>query len=178
MPLPIGVDDEDDNEDVALLHPGSRRPLTNLRQLDFIDKCIKNCKEQPLVPLGTLATTVAVILAAKSLRVGNRPGAQKWFRYRVGFQGFTIAALVIGGIVYGRETQDTRKSKEEELREKAKLRERLWIEELEKRDHAAKERKKRAEIARQKYAEQLEAEKNAAESDILKQVKDIEEQKK
>jgi hypothetical protein len=131
------------------------------RQLDFIDKCIKNCKEQPLVPLGTLATTVAVILAAKSLRVGNRPGAQKWFRYRVGFQGFTIAALVVGGIIYGRDTQDAHKSREEELREKAKLREKLWIEELERRDFEAKQRKQRAEIARQKYLEAQEAEKDA-----------------
>lgn len=133
------------------------------RQLDFIQKCVKNCKEQPLVPLGTLATTVAVILAAKSLRIGNRPGAQKWFRYRVAFQGFTIAALVVGGLVYGRGTEQARKTREEELREKAKLREKLWIEELERRDSEAKQRKERAAIARQKYLEAQEAEKSSEE---------------
>jgi hypothetical protein len=79
----------------------------------------------------------------------------------VGFQGFTIAALVVGGIIYGRDTQDTHKSREEELREKAKLREKLWIEELERRDFEAKQRKQRAEIARQKYLEAQEAEKDA-----------------
>lgn len=115
------------------------------------------------MPLGTLATTVAVILAAKSLRIGNRPGAQKWFRYRVAFQGFTIAALVVGGLVYGRGTEQARKTREEELREKAKLREKLWIEELERRDSEAKQRKERAAIARQKYLEAQEAEKSSEE---------------
>lgn len=131
------------------------------RQLDFLEKCVKNCKEQPFVPLGTLATTVAVILAAKALRQGNRPGAQKWFRYRVGLQGFTIAALVVGGIVYGRDTQETRKTKDEQLKDKAKMREKLWIEELERRDTEAKQRKQRAEFARQKHMEAQAAEAEA-----------------
>lgn len=113
------------------------------------------------MPLGTLATTVAVILAARSLRSGNRPGAQKWFRYRVGFQGFTIAALVVGGMLYGRDTQETRKSKEDEMREKSKIRERLWIEELERRDFEARQRKQRAEYARLKYKEAQEKERLA-----------------
>ncbi|CEP22403.1 hypothetical protein BN1211_2761 [Cyberlindnera jadinii] len=143
--------------------PSSFDDQNEYRQLDFIQKCVKNCKEQPLVPLGTLATTVAVILAAKSLRIGNRPGAQKWFRYRVAFQGFTIAALVVGGLVYGRGTEQARKTREEELREKAKLREKLWIEELERRDSEAKQRKERAAIARQKYLEAQEAEKSSEE---------------
>lgn len=130
-------------------------------EIDFIDKCIQNCKEQPFVPLGTLATCVAVTLAAKNLRVGNRDLAQKWFRWRVGFQGFTIAALVVGGLLYGKDSMEKKKTHDELALEKAKLRERLWIEELERRDFEAKQRKQRAEIARQKYREAMEAEKKA-----------------
>lgn len=131
----------------------------NPQQVDFISKCIANCKQQPLVPLGTLATVVAVTLATINLKKGHARGAQKWFRYRVGFQGFTIAALVVGGIVYGKETAAQKKTREEQLQEKAKLRESLWIEELERRDAENKKRKLRAEIARQKIKEQEELEK-------------------
>ncbi|CAM9018753.1 unnamed protein product [Wickerhamomyces anomalus] len=155
--------------------------------VDFIEKCIKNCKEQPLVPLGTLATCIAVGLAAHSVRIGNRKGAQKWFRYRVGFQGFTIAALVVGGFIYGKDNVEKKKTREEQLHEKAKLREKLWIEELERRDLETKQRKKRAEWARQKAKELEEQEKAAVtaadveDSQILKEIKEIkaaEEQKK
>ncbi|KAH3681218.1 hypothetical protein WICPIJ_007819 [Wickerhamomyces pijperi] len=136
--------------------------------VNFIEKCIQNCKEQPLVPLGTLATTVAVILAARNLRIGNRNSAQKWFRYRVGFQGFTIAALVVGGLIYGKDSVERKKTQDELALEKSKLREKLWIEELERRDFEAKQRKKRAEIARQKYKEAMEAEKLAEEEEAKK----------
>jgi hypothetical protein len=126
----------------------------DIQQQDFIAKCISQCKQQPFVPLGTLATCVAVTLAAVSLRKGHQVNAQKWFRYRVAFQGFTIAALVVGGIVYGKETAQQKRSREDLLQEKAKLRERLWIEELERRDAETKKRKLRAEIARKKIEEQ------------------------
>ncbi|KAH3666434.1 hypothetical protein WICMUC_005702 [Wickerhamomyces mucosus] len=141
--------------------PSSFDDPQQLEEIDFVAKCIRNCKEQPLVPLGTLATCVAVTIAARNLRVGNKNGAQKWFRYRVAFQGFTIAALVVGGLIYGKETTAAKKTREEQMLEKAKLRERLWIEELERRDFEAQQRKKRAELARQKYREAQEAERKA-----------------
>ncbi len=105
------------------------------------------------MPLGALLTTGAVILAAKSLRAGHRKDAQKWFRYRVGFQGATIVALVVGGYYYGTVDPSTKRANEDILKEKAKLRERLWIEELERRDAEAKMRKRRAELARAKKLE-------------------------
>lgn len=121
----------------------------------FFDKIKSHCKEQPLVPIGTLLTTGAVILAAQSLRTGQRHKAQVWFRWRVAFQGATIAALVVGGLLYGKkgiEKAETDaeiiEAKAKKLEEKAKLRERLWIEELERRDIEAKLRKERAENAR------------------------------
>lgn len=79
------------------------------------------------------------------------------------FQGFTIAALVIGGYVYGKDNEKAKRTREDELRDKAKLREKLWIEELERRDYETRMRKQRAEIARQKIREMEEAEKAEAE---------------
>ncbi|ODV62504.1 respiratory supercomplex assembly factor RCF1, partial [Ascoidea rubescens DSM 1968] len=105
-------------------------------------------KEEPLVTGGILLTCGAVTLAAKAVRNGNRAAAQKWFRYRVGFQAFTIVVLVAGGILYENKSKQTTRSREELLAEKAKIRERLWIEELEKRDLEIKQRQRRAEYVR------------------------------
>lgn len=120
---------------------------------------VKNCKQQPFVPLGVLLTSGAVFLAAKSLRAGQRKDAQRWFRYRVAFQGMTIVALVAGGWYYGNQDPGKRREQEEILREKAKVREKLWIEELERRDQEAKDRLRRAELARKKRAALEETEK-------------------
>lgn len=105
------------------------------------------------MPIGALLTTAAVFLAGKSIRTGQRREAQKWFRYRVGFQGATIVALVVGGWYYGQHNIAERKSQDEILKEKAKMREKLWIEELERRDAEAKKRQSRLEASRKKEEE-------------------------
>lgn len=116
--------------------------------MDILQKMIFRCKQQPLVPIGTLLTTGAIILATKSIRQGRKADTQKYFRYRVGFQGFTLLALVFGGWYYQAESKAQKQSREEKLREKAKLREKLWIEELERRDQVIQDRKKRLEESR------------------------------
>lgn len=113
--------------------------------MDTIQKIIYRSKQQPLVPLGTLLTSAAVFLAAKSLKQGRKADTQKYFRYRVGFQAFTLVALVMGGIYYQKETAEQKQSREDKMREKAKVREQLWIEELERRDLLIQARKKRLE---------------------------------
>ncbi|SCU88715.1 LAFA_0E14180g1_1 [Lachancea sp. 'fantastica'] len=136
----------------------------DVEDMTFYEKMIFHCKQQPLVPLGTLATTVAVILAAQNVRSGNKRKAQKYFRWRVGLQGATLVALVAGSFIYGTSQKD-RQSKEDQLREKAKLRENLWIQELERRDQETQQRKVRAELARAR-AQALEVEAENLQSEL------------
>lgn len=134
--------------------------LTNdqlVRDLMFIDKLVLRCKREPLVPLGCLLTCGALILSAKSIQLGNQKTANKYFLLRVAFQGLTVAALVAGGYYYKGQklTPEGRKiDREAELKAKAKMRERLWIEDLERRDAEAKERRARAEAARKRIQEE------------------------
>lgn len=124
----------------------------DVKELSFADKIVYHCKQQPLVPIGTLLTTGAVILAAQNMRIGNRKKTQFYFRWRVGLQAATLAALVAGSFIYGKDKYDQKK-KEDQMKEKAKLREQLWIKELERRDAEAQDRKRKAEAARLKTKE-------------------------
>lgn len=126
--------------------------LEDVDEMPFWDKMVFHCKQQPLVPLGTLATTGAVTLAVLNVKNGNKQKAQIWFRWRVGLQAFTLAALVAGSYLYGKNSKE-RATHEEQMRKKAKLREELWIKELERRDEETKMRKQRAELVRQKAKE-------------------------
>ncbi|AGO14110.1 AaceriAER310Wp [[Ashbya] aceris (nom. inval.)] len=132
--------------------PTSADPDKDLDEMTFSEKMVFHCKREPLVPTGVLMTTGAILLAIKNVRSGNRRNAQKWFRWRVGFQTATLVALIAGSFIYGSSKRE-QLSKEEQLRQKAKMREQLWIEELERRDLEVRRRKQRAEEARRKAAE-------------------------
>ncbi|KAK9450917.1 hypoxia induced protein conserved region-domain-containing protein [Limtongia smithiae] len=86
------------------------------------------CKAEPLVPIGVLLTTGALIKSAIAIRRGNHKQANRFFTARVVFQGCTIAAL-IGGSYYMQSKMG--KSKAELDAEKAARRKELWLEELE-----------------------------------------------
>ena len=129
-----------------------------------IEKIVFRSKQQPLVPIGCLGTCIAVALAAKGIRTGNTQKAQVWFRWRVALQGFTILALIGGSMYYDNLFGAERKTEEELAVEKAKMREKLWIEELERRDAEMKDRKKRAEAARLKIQQQQQQQQQQSDS--------------
>ncbi|CCD23743.1 respiratory supercomplex assembly factor RCF1 NDAI_0C00820 [Naumovozyma dairenensis CBS 421] len=134
-----------------------RGEALELEEMPIWDKIVFHCKREPLVPIGALLTTGAVILAAQNVRIGNQVRAQHYFRWRVGLQGATLVALVTGSYLYGTTSAKAIKSKEDELKEKAKRREQLWIQELERRDQEIKDRRLKAEVARKKTVESEES---------------------
>lgn len=80
-------------------------------------KGIRKMKQQPLVPLGILATTVALIGATRTFNSKTRDKAtfNRWLRFRVIAQGLTVAACVAGSYVFGLEAKK-QKALEEEAR--------------------------------------------------------------
>ncbi|CAL9732187.1 respiratory supercomplex factor 1, mitochondrial [Monosporozyma unispora] len=141
---------------------------TELEDKTFWERIKYHCQQQPFVPVGAILTSAAVVLAAQNIKNGNQRRAQYYFRWRVGLQGATLIALVAGSFIYG-STKISEKSQQEQLREKAKLREDLWIKELERRDAAVKERKQRAEDSKKRTQENEASIKN-----LEKELKDLE----
>lgn len=67
----------------------------------YREKASRKFKQQPLVPIGTLATTAALIMAMTKLRKGQSASLNRWLRVRVVAQGFTIVAVAAGSWMYG-----------------------------------------------------------------------------
>lgn len=162
MPSSFDKDDQDD-----------------LNQLLYHELVWKKCKENPFVPVGMLATFVAVTTAIVKMKKGNKESANVWFRWRVIAQGATIGALALGAMYEQRDKflKDKNMTLEElqteKIKTKAKERERIWIEELERRDAAIQKRKELAELKKQ------EMEKIKVESDkIVAELKELEEKVK
>ena len=67
------------------------------------DKMLRKINENPLVPIGCLATMGALTYGLYSFRTGNRKMSQLMMRTRIVAQGFTVAALVAGvAMAYGK----------------------------------------------------------------------------
>ncbi|KAF5313317.1 hypothetical protein D9611_008491 [Ephemerocybe angulata] len=63
------------------------------------EKFSRKVKENPYVPAGCLLTTGALIMSAVKMRKGESKQMNYWMRARVGLQGVTLAALVVGTMV-------------------------------------------------------------------------------
>lgn len=99
-------------------------------------------KEEPLVPIGIVATCAALWGAQKALRTGNAKRANRFFRYRIYAQSFTVIAMLVGGIYYGEARRREKKASEEALKEAARKRQQDWIKDLEAYDESFTSSKK------------------------------------
>ncbi|KAJ8058608.1 hypothetical protein OCU04_012785 [Sclerotinia nivalis] len=105
-------------------------------------KLTRRLKEEPLIPLGCILTTLALVGATRSIRAGDHNRTQRMFRARIYAQGFTLLAMVAGSMYWD---SDRKKRKEFEgvlAEQKAKEKNEAWIRELEARDEEEKEMKR------------------------------------
>ncbi|KAL7744395.1 hypothetical protein ACLKA6_001783 [Drosophila palustris] len=66
------------------------------------EKLLRKINENPLVPIGCLATTAALTAGLYNFRTGNRKMSQFMMRTRIAAQGFTVLALIVGVVMtYG-----------------------------------------------------------------------------
>lgn len=115
-------------------------------------KIMRKLKQEPLVPLGCILTVAAFTGAYRAMRKGDHKRVNRMFRYRIAAQGFTILAMVAGGIYYNDDRHKEREmwkakrdTEDEEKRQK-------WIKELEARDEEDKLAKDIMDKRRQRAA--------------------------
>ncbi|XP_005175080.1 HIG1 domain family member 2A, mitochondrial [Musca domestica] len=67
------------------------------------EKMMRKIKENPLVPIGCIATACALGYGLYNFRTGNRRMSQMMMRARIAAQGFTVVALITGVVMtYGK----------------------------------------------------------------------------
>ncbi|ORZ17423.1 hypothetical protein BCR41DRAFT_321857 [Lobosporangium transversale] len=73
-----------------------------------LEKVKRMFRENKAVSAGVGLTIAAFLGASYGVRTGRREFAQHMFRARVGFQFFTIAALLGGGMYYDKKRKEER----------------------------------------------------------------------
>ncbi|KAF9093198.1 Respiratory supercomplex factor 1, mitochondrial [Mortierella sp. GBA35] len=73
-----------------------------------MEKVKRLFRENKVVASGVGLTIAAFIGASYGVRTGRREFAQHMFRARVGFQFFTLAALLGGGVFYDNKRKEER----------------------------------------------------------------------
>lgn len=132
--------------------------LTTARRRDFYNesgfqKVLRRLKEEPLVPFGCILTIAAFTSAYRAMRRGDHHKVQRMFRARVAAQGFTVLAMVAGGMYYA---EDRKKQKEVwklKQQQEAEEKRQKWIKELEARDEEDKAFREFMEKKRKRAAE-------------------------
>ncbi|KAE9968166.1 hypothetical protein BLS_005984 [Venturia inaequalis] len=139
----------------------SLHPELTLKSRDFhsesrLQIITRRLKQEPLVPLGCLLTTFALVGATRAMRKNDHHTANTMFRRRIYAQGFTIAALVVGSS-YWKGDREKRKEfdKVEGERRRVEKRDR-WLKELEIRDEEDKMLRREAERRGARKAERRE----------------------
>ncbi|KAL2179403.1 hypoxia induced protein conserved region-domain-containing protein [Thermothelomyces heterothallicus CBS 202.75] len=125
-------------------------------------KILRKLKEEPLIPIGCILTVAAFTNAYRAMRRGDHHGVQRMFRARVAAQGFTVLAMVAGGIYYA---EDRNKQKElwklKQQREAEEKRQK-WIRELEARAEEEKALQEMMDKKRKRAAERAAKNESAA----------------
>ncbi|KAF8655732.1 hypothetical protein AX16_002969 [Volvariella volvacea WC 439] len=73
--------------------PANHAPVT---METYREKATRKFKENPWVPLGSLATVGALVTAMVKMRRGQSKSFNNWLRVRVAAQGLTVVAIVAG----------------------------------------------------------------------------------
>lgn len=97
----------------------------------YREKALRKFKQQPLVPVGAAATTVALVIAMTKMRKGQSHSFNNWLRVRIVAQGLTVAAVVAGSWTYGVSTPapqlEIAAAQEKAAQERAAFEERLRL---------------------------------------------------
>ncbi|KAK3291815.1 altered inheritance of mitochondria protein 31, mitochondrial [Chaetomium fimeti] len=130
-PLPSSFD----GNDIQGLTWGSRRDFYNESSSQ---KVFRKLKEEPLVPIGCILTIAAFTNAWRAMRRGDHHKVQRMFRARVAAQGFTVLAMVGGGMYYAEDRSKRKELLKLEQQQAAEEKRQKWIKELEARDEEEK----------------------------------------
>lgn len=118
---------------------------------------MRKMKKEPLIPLGMLLTCGALFNSFRAIRKGDHERAQRMFRARVLAQGFTVLAMVGGGIYYQADRHKERELWKLQRERDAEDQRRRWIRELEIRDEEEKALKERLDKRRKRAADRSSA---------------------
>ncbi|KAK4236471.1 hypoxia induced protein conserved region-domain-containing protein [Achaetomium macrosporum] len=145
--------------------PLSSRPLPSSfdDNADFYNesgaqKVFRRLKEEPLIPIGCILTIAAFVNAYRAMRRGDHHKVQRMFRARVAAQGFTVLAMVAGGIYYAEDRNKQKELWKLKQQQEAEEKRQKWIRELEARDEEEKALREKLEKRRKRIREHAVAE--------------------
>jgi len=88
-------------------------PTSELDSMHYVeswrDRVWRKTKENPLVPIGALATVAALTMGLRAFSSGDAQKSQRMMRYRVLAQGFTLVAFG-SGLLYWQHKKNQEKS--------------------------------------------------------------------
>ncbi|CAF1385204.1 unnamed protein product [Adineta steineri] len=79
--------------------PAKQQEFERYKEITFAQKASEKAKQNPLIPIGLLATVAALTLGLRAVSRGDKWQSQMMMRARIGAQGFTILA-VLASIMY------------------------------------------------------------------------------
>lgn len=107
--------------------PPSSKSEQQFEQESQYERLTRKFKEEPFVPVGILATCTALFGASVALRRGHQSSANKFFRWRIYAQGFTVLAMVGGSVYYGDTRAEAKQLKNEAEKVKAREARDRWL---------------------------------------------------